>query len=35
MQVAKPEGTTLISGTSAAFYTHGTIASDVLLSEKV
>lgn len=35
MQIAKPEASSLISGVSAAFYTHGTITNDALLVEKV
>lgn len=35
LQIAKPEATSLISGVSAAFYTHGSNSNDALLVEKV
>lgn len=34
-QVAAPQGTSLITGTSAAFYTHGTIAADAIYADQV
>jgi len=34
-QIAAPMGTSLITGTSAAFYTHGTIAADALFVDQV
>jgi len=34
-QIAAPLGTSLITGTSAAFYTHGTIAADALFDTQV
>lgn len=34
-QIAVPQGTSLITGVSAAFYTQGTIAADALFKDQV